>query len=286
MNNQTTTKEQADRIPVIERDGGRMPRLGLGTFQTSGKECRHAVNFALETGYRHIDTARMYKNEEEVGTGIKDSGVAREKIFLTTKLQMGQLDAKGVRDSCERSLSDLGIDYADLLLIHWPEEQVPIEETLGAMEELRTEGKIRHLGVSNFTVNWMKKAVAATDVPIFCNQIEYHPYIPQQPPIRFCSEHGIAVVAYSPLARGRVVKDERLAEIGKKHAKTPAQVGLRWLLEQDDVVAIPKGRSKKHIRENFEIFDFELDDEDLDIIAGLERNQRLIDPDWAPAWDS
>ena len=273
-------------VPVFQRDGGRMPILGLGTYEMQGKTCRKAVAAAIGTGYRHIDTARMYENEEEVGQGIRDAGIDRGALFLTTKLQGGSLDAHGVHASCERSLKALKVEYLDLLLIHWPEEQTPLEETLGAMAELRGAGKIRHVGVSNFTVDWLEKAAAATDVPIFCNQIEYHPYIAQGPPQRFCREHDIAVVAYSPLARGRAAKDERLIEIGRHYDKTPAQVALRWLVRQTGVAAIPKGSSPEHIGDNLDVFDFDFTKEDLAAIAELEKDKRLIDPDQAPDWDT
>lgn len=274
------------KIPCFERDGGAMPVLGLGTFQSRGEDCRRAVRAALDIGYRHIDTARMYENEEQVGKGIRDSEVPRDQIFLTTKLQVGRLDPVGVRESCENSLRALETDYVDLLLIHWPDESVPLADTLGAMSKLKHEGNIRHIGVSNFTVEWLNKALAATDEPVFCNQIEYHPYIKQYPPVNACHDHGIAIVAYSPLARGEVLKDERLSEIGRKHGKSSAQVALRWLVQQGDVIAIPKGTGETHIRENIEIFDFELDDEDIASIADGNCNKRLINPDWAPKWDT
>jgi 2,5-diketo-D-gluconate reductase B len=273
-------------IPVFSRDNDQMPVLGLGTFQLTGETCRKAVSTALELGYNHIDTARMYQNEQQVAAGIKDSGVERESIFLTTKLQMGQLDEQGVRESCDTSLKQLDTDYVDLLLIHWPEDDVPLAETLGAMAKLREAGKIKHLGISNFTLKWIKKAVDATEVPIFCNQVEYHPYLSQEPVLNFCRKEGMALVAYSPLARGQVAEDERFIEIGEKYDKTPAQVALRWLLDQDGVVAIPKGSSEDHISENLEIFDFELDESDLDKLDGLEDDRRLIDPQWSPDWDT
>ncbi len=273
-------------IPCFERDGGVMPVLGLGTFQSRGEDCRRAVSTALGIGYRHIDTAQMYENEDMVGKGIGDSTIPRDHIFLTTKLQMGRLDPRGVRESCDNSLRALDTDYIDLLLIHWPDASVPLADTLGAMSNLKHEGRIRHLGVSNFTVEWMDKALAATDESIFCNQIEYHPYIKQGPPMKACHDKGIAIVAYSPLARGRVLRDEHLAEIGQKHGKSPTQVALRWLVRQPDVIAIPKGTSEKHIRENIDIFDFELDDEDMASIGAIDHNTRLIDPDWAPEWDT
>ena len=263
-----------------------MPVLGFGTFQIKGEDCRNAVKIALRTGYRHIDTAQMYNNEQEVGKGIKDATVPRDKIFLTTKLKMGQLEPAGVRASCESSLLSLDTDYIDLLLIHWPEESVPLHETLEAMEHLKQEGKIRHLGVSNFTVAWLHLAMHATEEQIFCNQIEYHPYLDQTPPIEACRGAGIGVVAYSPLARGKVQRDETLFKIGQKHAKTPSQIALRWLIEQPGVIAIPKASSETHIRENFAIWDFELDKEDRNAINSLPKNNRLIDPDFAPTWDT
>ncbi|MCF7838527.1 MAG: aldo/keto reductase [Candidatus Marinimicrobia bacterium] len=274
-----------DTVPCFARDGGAMPVLGLGTFQSGGADCRNAVRTALDTGYRHIDTAQMYENEQEIGKGIRDSSVPRDRIFLTTKLQMGQLDPDGVRASCANSLRALGTDYVDLLLIHWPEESVPLADTLGAMAALKQEGKIRHLGVSNFTVAWLEQALAVSEEPIFCNQIEYHPYIKQGPPMKVCHDHGLATVAYSPLARGQVLQDERLAEIGRKYGKSPAQIALRWLVRQTDVVAIPKGTSAAHIRENLDIFDFALDADDVASIGAFDHDQRLIDPEWAPRWD-
>lgn len=281
-----TTEQLTVDMPRLQRDGGAMPVLGLGTYELTGPSCRKTVASALAMGYRHVDTARMYQNEKEVGQGIAESGLKRAEIFLTSKLEMGELDAKGVEDSCEKSLRALGTDYLDLLLIHWPEEDAPLAETIGAMEDLKRKGRIRHLGVSNFTVDWMKRAVAAAEQPIFCNQVEYHPYLSQRPLLDFCRELGIAIVAYSPLARGLVARDERLAGIGRKHGKSPAQVSLRWLIHQDGVIAIPKGGRNEHLRENLGIFDFELDAEDLAFIDTFEDDHRQIDPDWAPRWDT
>ena len=274
------------KVPCFDRDNGAMPELGLGTFQAAGDACRQAVRTALELGYRHLDTARMYENEDQVGLGINDAGVARDEIFLTTKLQMNELDPIGVRESCEASLAALDTDYLDLLLIHWPEEDTPVADTLGTMQELRETGKVRHLGISNFTRAQMLEAIQTADVPLFCNQVEYHPYLNQGPALDTCREHGMALVAYSPLARGDVNNDDRLAEIGKKYGKSPAQVALRWLIRQQAVVAIPKGTSAAHIRENYDIFDFELEPEDVAVIDGLPKDRRLINPSWAPTWDT
>ena len=282
----TTEKHDAAAMPKIERGAGHMPVLGVGTFQLKGETCQQAVKTALSLGYRHVDTARMYENESQVADGIRASGVPREEIFLTTKLQLGKLDPDGVRQSCENSLRELNTPYVDLLLIHWPDGAVPLEDTLGAMATLKKEGKIRDLGVSNFTTTWLQKALAATDEPIFCNQIEYHPYIRQGPPMQICRENGIAVVAYSPLARGRVAKDQQLQEIGKKHNKTAVQVALRWIVRQQGVAAIPKGSSTEHLRENLDIFDFELDEEDIAAIGSGKHDTRLINPDFAPLWDT
>lgn len=282
MSSENTVSE----VPTFERDQDAMPVLGLGTFESTGDACRNAVRTAIEIGYRHLDTARMYENEKEVGEAIEESGVSREDLFITTKLQMGRLDPEGVRQACEESLRLLKSDYVDLLLIHWPETSMSLSDTLRTMARLRTEGKIRHLGVSNFTMTLVKKALAATDVPIFCNQVEYHPYLDQGPLLRLCRQHEMAVVAYSPLARGRVVRDERLVGIGEKYGKTPAQVALRWLVQQGNVAAIPKGTSEGHIRENMQIFDFELEKDDFDAVSAFEENRRLIDPNWAPEWDT
>lgn len=279
------TAKQKTAVPVFERDGGKIPVLGFGTFQSQGDTCRNAVKTALDIGYRHVDTASMYENEEAVGQGIKDSGVPRDDIFLTSKLQRKHLDPDGVRASCENSLTALDTDYLNLLLIHWPEESVPLSDTLGALTELKKEGKIRHLGVSNFTADWLKRAVAAVEEPIFCNQIEFHPFLTQEPVSGICRENGIGVTAYSPLARGQVVSDQRLQALGSKYDKSAAQIALRWILQKPGTIAIPKGTSDEHIRANFDIFDFKLEPNDMITIDALEKDRRLIDPDWAPQWD-
>lgn len=281
----TADSSEVNQVPSFERNGSSMPVLGLGTFQMSGRECRNSVARALAEGYRHLDTASMYENEEDVGKGIEDSGVDREDIFLTTKLEIGHLGQDGVHESCDRSLKLLKTEYLDLLLIHWPEEATPLAETLAAMADLQSAGKVRQIGVSNFTVAWLDRAVSVSPSPIFCNQVEYHPYLDQTVLIRACRHHGVAIVAYSPLARGNVMSDRTLQSIGDKYGKTPAQVALRWLIQQKDVAAIPKGASPAHIRENFNIFDFELGGDDVDVLDSMPANQRLISPGFAPDWD-
>ena len=272
-------------VPAIGRDNGSMPVIGLGTWENDGVVGRRAVREAVDLGYRHIDTAQMYENEEEVGQAIKESEGARESLFVTTKLAPGNLKANDVKKSTGRSLDKLRADYVDLLLIHWPDDSVPLEETLGAMAELRNEGKVKHIGVSNFPVAKLKEAMEATDVPIFCNQVEYHPYLGQDAVLSFCRDNDIAVVAYSPLARSRAIEDKRLAEVGSRYDKTAAQVALRWLVQQPGVAAIPKGTKKNHLEDNIDIFDFELSDDDMSLIDSLEKDQRIIDPSWAPEWD-
>lgn len=277
---------KSNAIADVRGPGGRIPALGLGTWQLEGDECRRVVRQALELGYRHLDTARMYENEREVGQGLQDSGVDRSEIFLTTKLEREQLDPDGVRESCSRSLSLLDTSYVDLLLIHWPEEGTPVEQTIQAMANLRTEGLARHIGVSNFPVAWMERAMSATDVPVFCNQVEYHVMLDQSQVLDYCHRHEMPLVAYSPLAQGAAQQNDTLAEIGEKHGKTAPQIALRWLVQQSGVVAIPKSSSEKHLRQNMEVFDFQLDEQDLGRIDALPKQRRRIDPDWSPNWDS
>lgn len=275
----------SSRIPSVAAPEGEIPALGLGTWQLSGDACRQTVRTALGLGYRHVDTARMYENESEVGRGIADSGVPRDEIFLTTKLEREHLDPVGVRESCSKSLSLLDTDHVDLLLIHWPEDDVPLEDTLGAMGELRDEGLTRHVGVSNFPVDWMRRAQLASPAPIFCNQVEYHAMLDQSVVLGHCREHAIPLVAYCPLAQGALSHHEVLAEIGRRHDRTAAQVALRWLVRQEGVVAIPKSSGRDHLRQNLDVFDFELDADDLAAIDSLPGDERRIDPPWSPDWD-
>lgn len=269
---------------------GEMPSLGLGTWELRGEECVDIVEAALEMGYRHVDTAAMYENEEEVGRGIRRSSVDRDEIFLVTKVWYTDLDAPSLKDSAHESLQKLGTDYVDLLLMHWPHKTVPMEQSLGALNELREEGKTRHIGVSNFTVDHLNRAVEVSDTPILCNQVEYHPYLSQQPVLNCCRQHGTALVAYCPLARGRVIGDSTLREVGEKYDKTEAQVALRWLIQQDGVGAIPRSSSQEHIRENADIFDFNLSDQDMERISALQGDGRVVTADKVPIpvpdWDT
>jgi diketogulonate reductase-like aldo/keto reductase len=247
--------------------GEKVPSLGLGTWRLSGKQCTRAVKSALAMGYRHVDTAQMYRNEVEVGRGIKDSGVDREGIFLVTKVWPSDFSRDDVLRSTGESLKKLGTDYVDLLLMHWPSESVPLAETLGAMRELQEKRSVRHVGVSNFPARMVEEA--SKHAEIFCNQVEYHPYRPQDELLEQAREMDYLLTAYTPLARGAILKDRTLRRIGEAYGKTPAQVALRWLTQQEKVAAIPKAASEEHLEGNFEVFDFELSEEEMERVSGL-----------------
>jgi 2,5-diketo-D-gluconate reductase B len=273
---------EATAADTLVLQGIEIPKLGFGTFKLRGDACAEGVRDALELGYRHIDTASAYGNEAQVGWGLEHSGVERGSIFLTTKLWHDGLRAAAVREQVERSLRDLGTDYVDLLLIHWPNEQVPLAETLGAMTALQEAGRASHLGVSNFPPRLVRDALELA--PIVCNQVEYHPYLGQPELLALARERDLLLTAYSPLARGEVHRDPVLREIGDAHGKTPAQVALRWLLDQPHVAALPKASTHEHRASNLEVFDFELGDDERGRVAGLERGLRTADPSWA-VWD-
>lgn len=263
--------------------GERVPALGFGTYKLTGAACREAVEHALDLGYRHLDTAAIYGNEDEVGAGWTASGVEREDFFLTTKVWYDRLDAEGIEQSAHESLRRLRTDYVDLLLVHWPSATVPLEETLDAMFRLHDAGKVRQVGVSNFPPALLRRA--CTHGPIFCNQVEYHPYLSQSELIAEAEEHDLLLTAYSPLAKGRVNDDPVIREIADYHGKMPAQVTLRWLMQQPGVAAIPKAASARHRADNFDVFDFSLSDEEVERIGGLAHGLRLSNPAWAPDWD-
>jgi len=255
-----------------------VPALGFGTFQLEGDECCNAVTEALDMGYRHVDTARMYQNETEVGRGIRDASVDREETFLTSKIWRDHLDPDNLLREVQNSLRDLQTDYLDLLLIHWPNPDIPLSATLDAMNRAREKGYIRHIGVSNFPFSLLKEALE--QAPILCDQVEYHPLLGQEALLAMAKEHDLMLTAYSPLAQGEVVTHPVLESIGVSYGKSGNQIGLRWLLEQPQVVAIPRSSKPEHIRENFEVFDFALTKEDHEKIADLPKDQRQISPDY------
>lgn len=270
----------------IEAKGAKVPAMGLGTYGMTGKTGVDAVRFALEVGYRHVDTAQMYENEAEVGQGIVDSGIPRAEIFLTTKVLPRNLGAGDLQRSTDASLERLKTDYVDLLLVHWPNPAIPLGETLGAIAQVKAEGKARHIGVSNFTVALLGAAVADHGADLLANQVEYHPFLSQKPVLACLSRHGMMLTAYRPVAKGETNQDSVLAGIGKKYGKSGAQVALRWLIEQDRVAAIPKAASREHCQANFDIFDFSLDAADAAAIWALNGGRRFLNPSWAPEWDA
>lgn len=273
-------------MKVLDIRGVKVPALGFGTWRLKGRTCRDMVRQAIGIGYRHIDTASIYDNEEDVGRGIADSGVARHQIFLVTKVWRDQLAADSITRAAAESRDRLGTDYIDLLLIHWPNRAVPLAETLRAMRHLMEDGRIRHIGVSNFPVALLRESVEALSAPILANQVEYHPYLSQNHLLDYCRQARIMLTAYCPLAEGKAVHEPAIQRIAAKHKRSAAQVILRWLLDQDPVAAIPMTADPDHCRSNFEVFDFELEAEDRTVIGGLARNRRLIDMGTGYSWDA
>ncbi len=270
-------------MEFVSVQGERVPALGLGTWQLQGEACVEAVRDALGIGYRHVDTAQAYGNESAVGRGLREAGVPRQEIFLTTKVWLENLERDDARESTRRSLERLGTDRVDLLLIHWPSDDLGLDEPLAALEEMRDEGMARHIGVSNFPASLLARALERAD--LFAVQVEYHPFLSQDELLALARRHDLLLTAYSPIARGAVLDDPTLAEIGRRHGKDAAQVTLRWLVQQERVAAIPKASDGRHRRNNFDIFDFSLSAEEMEEISGLARGERLIDPSFAPDWE-
>ncbi len=274
---------EATEARTVTVQGVEVPKLGFGTWLVDGEAAYDGVRDALELGYRHVDTARAYGNEREVGRAIADSGVPRDELWLTTKVWRDDAAGGDVERVFVEQLADLRVDYVDLLLLHWPAEP-PLVQTLGAMEELRARGVVRHVGVSNFPSHLLRQALDLA--PIFTDQVEYHPYLPQGAVMHECLEHDVLLTAYSPFAHGYVHDDPVLREIGARHGKSAGQVSLRWLLDQPHVAAIPKASSHERRAENLDVFDFELDDDERAAVAALSRRHlRTASPEWAPDWD-
>jgi diketogulonate reductase-like aldo/keto reductase len=270
---------------AVQANGATIPILGLGTWDLRGRTCARLVEQALRLGYRHIDTAQAYDNEREVGEGVRAAGIPREQVFVTTKVWWTHFSAGALESAAAESLARLKLAYVDLLLLHWPNASVPLEETLGALAKVKREGLARHVGVSNFTVALVEQAVRLSSEPIVNNQIELHPYLDQTQVIEACRRHGISVTAYSPIARGAAKSDAVLAKIGRAHGKTAAQACLRWLVQQG-IIAIPRTSRIERLTENFEIFDFMLTDAEMAEIQGLAGSgNRRVNPSWAPEWD-
>jgi diketogulonate reductase-like aldo/keto reductase len=272
-------------MQFVEANGARIPTIGLGTWELRGRACARVVEQALRLGYRHIDTAQIYENESEVGDGLRASGVNRDEVFVTTKVWTTHFAPNDLERSTKESLARLRLAHVDLLLLHWPNPRIPLQETLGALAHAKQLGMARHVGVSNFTVALIEQAVAACPVPLVCDQVEYHPYLDQATVLRACADNGMALVAYSPIAKGRIKNDKALARIGEQHRKSAAQVCLRWLLQQN-VAAIPRTSKIERLSENIELFDFELSDEEMRQISAMSSPKgRLTDFGFAPKWD-
>jgi len=247
----------------LEIQGEHLPKIGLGTWNMRGDTCYRATLNALKLGYRHIDTAEMYRNEAEVGRALTDSGLDRSEIFLATKVSASHLTHSGVLDAAESSLHRLGIDTIDLYLVHWPSDSIPIEDTMVGMNELVNRGKVRRIGVSNFSVPQLQEAETASAAKIFTNQIEYFIGHPQDSMLGYCQENDILLTAYSPLNRGQLHSSRALEPIAEAHGVTAAQVALRWLIQQDNVAVIPKSAHPARQHENLDIFGFELSSDDM-----------------------
>lgn len=271
----------------VQAGDASIPCIGLGTWSISGPECSQAVTSALEAGYRHIDTASAYGNEEDVGQGIRDSGIAREDIFLTTKVAYPDIGEGDLQRSAEASLRRLGVSQVDLLLIHWPNPTVPIRTAVKALCDARRRGFARHVGVSNFTLPMLQEALAAADAPLCVNQCEYHVRLDQSRMIAACRANGMGFEAYSPLGRATILEDALIGTIAARHGKTPGQVLLRWLVQQPGVITIPRSSNPGRIRENLAIFDFALSEEEMRGLAGLASPAgRIVSPPFAPVWDA
>lgn len=271
---------------VVQAHGARIPTIGLGTMTLKDDVCVQAVKTALQLGYRHLDTAAFYGNEKENGEGLRRSGIKREDVFVTTKVRQENLAPDDFQRSLDQSLLNLKLPSVDLLLIHWNNPNVPFKLSVGALCKAKKDGKAKHIGVANFTTAMLDEAWAVTTEPLVCNQIEMHPFINQDKVLAACNKHGMAVVAYCPIARGKVPGAEALERIGKAHDKSSAQVSLRYLVQRG-VVAIPRTATPAHLKQNLDVFDFNLSDAEMTELRKLNAtNMRVVNPPHAPKWDT
>lgn len=270
-------------VPVIETRHLRVPRIGLGTWPMKGEECRNAVQSALGLGYRHIDTAEMYGNEEDVGAGIAASGVPRGEIFLTTKVWYDKPNGEAIRRAFDASLKRLATPYVDLLLIHWPSPELDLADALRGLAAIRAEGRAKAIGVSNFPPKLLQRAVDA-GVGLACLQVEFHAQLDQSRLLEICRANDMVLTAYSPLGKGGAMDHPELQRIAAKHGATPAQVALAWLLAQPGVVMVPKAAGTVRQRENLAALEVKLDQADLAAIAALPKDRRFVNPAFAPDW--
>lgn len=275
----------ASSLPRVAANGAQIPPIGLGTWQLQGDVLAASIQAAADAGYRHFDTAPRYENEAGVGAALRASGLARDEYFLTTKVWHTELTADAFRRSAERSVQVLGVGPVDLLLIHWPNPAVPLAETIGALCQARRDGLARHIGVSNFSASRLDHAVALADEPLVANQCEHHPRLDQSALIAACRRHGIALVGYAPIGSGNLLDDPALATLAARHGKTPAQVVLRWHVQQG-TVAIPRSSNPGRVAQNIDIADFALDAADMAAVSALARpDGRIFSPAWVETWE-
>ncbi|KTQ95084.1 2,5-didehydrogluconate reductase [Aureimonas ureilytica] len=274
-------------MKMIEASGARIPALGFGTYKLTGDLCVRMVEKAIEAGYRHIDTARMYGNEREVGQGIRNSGLARSEAFVTTKVWFEDIGADRLVQSAAEAVEALDVGPVDLLLIHWPNAAIPLEDSIGALNEAKEKGLTRHIGVANFPSTLMDDAAAMSSAPLVCNQVEYHPLLSQEAILHACERNDMALIAYSPIGQGgELLQHPTVTGIANRLGRTPAQVILRWELDQPRVGAIPRTSNEERLQENFDVFSFELSDTDRQSLNAMtQQRKRLVNPSFAPAWD-
>jgi 2,5-diketo-D-gluconate reductase B len=272
-------------MQFIEAKGCRIPAVGLGTWQLSGRDCVRVVQQAIKLGYRHFDTAQMYGNEREVGEGVRASGIKREEVFVVTKVAPDNLAPRLLERSVKDSIGQLRLGEIDLLLLHWPNKSVPLKDTIEALCGVKRDGLARHIGVSNYTVALLDEADKLSEGRLVCNQFECHPFLDQSKVLAACRKHDMAPVAYSPIARGSAKGDATLQTIGKRHGKSAAQVSLRYLVQQG-IAVIPRTSKVERLAENIALFDFELSDDEMAQIANLATpDGRIVDWAWSPQWD-
>ena len=273
-------------MQFVEAHGARIPQIGMGTMTLKEDVCVQAVKTALQVGYTHLDTAAFYGNEKEVGEGLRASGVKRDGIFITTKVRENNLLPDLFQKSLDESLARLQLPYVDLLLIHWNNKDIPFSVSIPALCKAKKDGKAKHIGVANFTTKMLDDAWAVTSEPLVCNQIEMHPFINQDKVVAASKKHGMAIVAYCPIARGKAPGAEALERIGKAHGKTAAQVSLRYLV-QLGTIPIPRSASPEHLKANLDVFNFNLSDAEMGELKMLNAtNMRVVNPPHAPVWDA
>jgi diketogulonate reductase-like aldo/keto reductase len=270
---------------IVESNGAQIPAIGLGTWDLRGRACARVVEQALRLGFRHIDTAEMYDNEREVGEGLRASGIKRQDVFVTTKIWPAHLAPLELERATKESLARLRMTEVELLLIHWPSSRIPLSETIPALCKMKTLGFARNIGVSNFTTALLDEAVRLSTEPLVTNQIEWHPFLDQSKVRAACAKYGIAITAYSPIAKGKAAGDKELKLIGMHHRKTAAQVCLRYLI-QEGAIVIPRTSKVERLSENLDVFDFVLDEAEMDEVRKLASpGGRMVTMGSAPDWD-